>query len=220
MIKRALALLTATGLTLGACSRTGVAPGQARLTVGRGARVMLTRAGHPAETVTGGRTLHTGDRVKVLRGTASMALPGRASLELRGPRQNRAGSEVRLADAPALLAGDLLVRRDEGSLTVSAGGSEATVRDGAARVSRDLSITAAAYAGEVTLKTTGRSLAVPPSGRRPSPCSASSWPPEPPRPRRHRPLGQPLLGPGHRPEQRAAARERWVHIEPDRGCGA
>jgi hypothetical protein len=153
--------MTVAALMLAACSRSGVPFGQARLTVARGAKVTVTRAGHAAEAVTGSLTVHTGDRVKVTGGTASMALPGRATLELRGPRAGRAGSEVRLAAAPTLLAGDVLVQRDQGSLTLAAGGSEVTIRDGAARVSRDPSITAAAYAGEAMLKTTGRTLAVP-----------------------------------------------------------
>lgn len=160
-MKRALALVTVASLALAACSHPSVGPGQARLTVAPGADVVVTVHGGRPQAASGHRTLHTGDRVRVRHGTATLALPGDATLELRGPRAGRSGSDVRVAAAPSLLAGDVLVRRDHGTQTVEAGGSQATIRSGAARVSRDLAITAAAYAGEVMLKTTGRSLAVP-----------------------------------------------------------
>lgn len=160
-MRRALALVLAAGLALTGCSHPSVAPGQARLTVAKGAAATVIVLGKAARPVTGQRTLHRGDRVKVSRGSATLTLPGQATLELRGPRGSSSGSDVQVAASPALLAGDVLARRDSGPLTVTAGGSKATVRNGAARISRTLSVTAAAYAGEVMLSTTGRTLAVP-----------------------------------------------------------
>lgn len=149
-----LAVLTLVAAS-GACSRDGLDAGEARLSVGRGAEVLVAAPGEAGERVSGDRTFPAGTTVKVVGGTAGLELASGPELELRR------GSEVRLGRRPSLLRGDLLVAStgDE-ALTVTAAGSEVLIR-GAARLSRDLAVSAASYRGRLQLRSAGRRLEVP-----------------------------------------------------------
>lgn len=155
-MRRATALVLATALLVagGGCSRDDVKPGGARLDVVRGSRVMAGEAGETLRAVRGSVTLRRGARVEVADGAATLTLSGRSVLELR------TGSEVELRSPVFLEQGDLLVSAEGRPVTISAGGSRVVV-PGAARLSRELAVSAASYAGVTTLRSAGRSLKVP-----------------------------------------------------------
>lgn len=139
----------------GACSRDGLDPGEARLSVSRGGEVVVEAPGAPARRVIGNRTFPAGTTVSVVGGTARLELASGPELELRR------GSEVRLGRQPSLVRGDLLVSSTATEpLTVRAAGSEVSIR-GVARLSRDLAVSAASYRGRLRLSSAGRSLDVP-----------------------------------------------------------
>ncbi|MEO7837620.1 MAG: hypothetical protein ABIS21_08285 [Acidimicrobiales bacterium] len=139
----------------GACSDDGLKGGDARLSLSRNAHVKAARPGDNLKRLLGGRTLSSGSTVEVLSGSAFLELASGTKLELRR------GSVVRLGDRPILESGDLLVlAAGERPLTVLAGGSQVRV-SGAARLSRDLAVSAASYQGRLSLRSAGRSLEVP-----------------------------------------------------------
>lgn len=139
----------------GACSDDGLNAGDARLDVGRNAEVLVARPGQNPSRVSGRRTLAPGSKVEVVSGSADLELAGGPKVELRR------GSAVRIGVRPTLVDGDLLVTSTGNrSLTVSAGGSEVRIV-GAARLSRDLALSAASYRGRLWLRSAGRSLEVP-----------------------------------------------------------
>lgn len=139
----------------GACSDDDLDPGEGRLSIDRGAEVVVAAPGRAGERVGGARTFPAGSKVTVLEGAARLELASGPRLELRR------GSEVRLGRQPSLLRGDLLVAStgDE-PLAVLAAGSEVWVT-GSARLSRDLSVSAASYRGRLRLRSAGRALEVP-----------------------------------------------------------
>lgn len=148
----AVLVLVAAG---GACSRDGLDPGEARVSVSRGANVVVAAPGKAGERVSGERTFPAGSTVTVVAGRAGVELASGPELELRR------GSELRLGRQPSLLRGDLLVSSTgDNPLTVLAAGSEVRVR-GSARLARDLAISAASYRGSLRLNSAGRILDVP-----------------------------------------------------------
>ena len=138
----------------GACTRGTIGAGEARLTVGR-ARVEVTPAGEAPRLVTNDLTLRSGDRVKVLRGTPRMRLSDDRGVWLRS------GSDLRVGAQPLLLTGDVVALAEKKPLTVRAAGATTTVTDGAARVRRDLGVTAGVYRGSARVASAGQELAVP-----------------------------------------------------------
>lgn len=159
--RRTVVLLLSTVLVAAAVAGCSGGGGDAaRLEVD--GRAEVARDGGSYEPAENG-ALSTGDRVKVTEGTAVVRLGDDREAELR------AGSEVELARGaasesaavPSLLAGDLLVSAPEGELGVVAGDIEVSVADGSARLSRGLAAVAASYAGRLTMRSAGRSIAVP-----------------------------------------------------------
>lgn len=153
MKRRAIAVLLAVaGLGLaGACAGPRLRAGEARITAEHG-EVLVAEPGQalrPAE----GRILPAGSRFKAVSGSATIALAAGLTLEARQ------GSELALTSPPTLVAGDLLVVRAVKPLRVQAAGSQLLV-EGAARLSRDLAVTAASYGGQVTVESAGRSVRV------------------------------------------------------------
>jgi len=179
-----LLIVLAASVGLGACSRSGT-PSAGRLTVDGQAEI--SRAGEERHEVAGARDLRTGDRVRVLQGTAEIRLPGNRRVELR------LGSEVELQPdgsgkgaRTALLAGDALLTSGDSPLLVTLGGPEITVT-GVARASRGLAALVASYQGSTVLRSSGggrsidvpalRQGAVPATGAfpaKPSPLEASA----------------------------------------------
>lgn len=155
-MKRVVLLAVAAILVAGgACSSEPLRAGDARLDVRGDAEVLVARPGHAQARVSGRRTLAAGTTVEVRSGSAALDLASGPKLELRR------GSAVRLGVRPTLEAGELLVASTgERALTVVAGGSEVRVI-GAARLSRDLALSAASYRGRLWLRSAGRSLQVP-----------------------------------------------------------
>lgn len=142
-------------LALGAgCSGGKVRAGEAVVDIEPGSRVLIGERSQGLEAVEGRRTVHLGAQVKVLSGSASIALPGGATVDVRK------GSEIELTSPLSLVAEDLLVTSGSKPLRVAVGGSEMTV-DGVARLTRDLAVSAATYRGTVTLRSAARSLEVP-----------------------------------------------------------
>ncbi len=137
------------------CDRGGVARGEARLTFGEGGSALVAESGEPLATQRGDRTLHQGARIRMLTGSATLALEGGSSLELRGD------STVEVGAPPTLITGEALVSGADRPMTVEAAATRVVV-SGAARLSRDLALSAASYRGGLTIESAGRSLAVPP----------------------------------------------------------
>lgn len=147
----ALALAVVAGVVvLEACSRDSVRAGEARLDPD--GVVLVAEGAKPYKRVKDTRTIRDGDRVKVESGSAGLKLP-------TGDLALRSGSELRLATAPELLAGDVLVLPAK-SISVNSNGTEAVVV-GAGRVTRDFTVTAASYDGAVVMRSGGATLNVP-----------------------------------------------------------
>ena len=119
----------------------------------------------------GKHKLHLGDTIAVTSGSAVLALPGDASLELRSGRSFRAAqagpspaapaahdSLLRIRKVPELIAGDALVITDGDGVRLLAGGATLLVDGGAARVRRSTGVTMAVYRGTANVDALGRSL--------------------------------------------------------------
>jgi hypothetical protein len=152
-MKRWIALGLVVGvLAAGAgCSRDGLRPGEARLTFS--GRVLLGEDGKALKPVTGDRRIHDGDRVKVVAGEARIATASGVVYELRE-------TDFRLAPAPTLAMGELLVQSPRREVRVRAAGSEVLVR-GTARLARSLALTAGVYEGRAVLRSGGRDFTLP-----------------------------------------------------------
>lgn len=156
-MRRGIAVVVgAAVLSAGAgCNRQRLEAGEARLVVADGGRALVTEAGREGRLVTAQRTLPRGARVKVLAGSATLALKNGSTAEVRK------GTQLRLGRRLTLQSGHLLVTTsDAAPVDVEAAGSRATVL-GAARFTRDLAVSAASYRGAVKLESAGRSLRVP-----------------------------------------------------------
>lgn len=136
------------------CSRNGVPTGQAVVDVQKGSRVLIGERDQGLRPVEGRRTVHLGAQVKVLAGSATIALDDGGRLDVRR------GSEVELGSPISLVAEDLLVTSGDRPVAVAVAGSKVTV-DGVARLTRDLAVSAATYRGKVIVRSAARSLAVP-----------------------------------------------------------
>lgn len=155
-------------------------PGEARLEVDGAAEV--ERAGGERETVTGGTDLRPGDRVSMRRGSGRLELADRSMLELRAALDDTSSSVLLMARRPVLEQGDLLVSAP-GRTTVEADGTAVEVREGSARVRRDIGMSVSSYDATVLLDSAGvdrrvpalRRMVVPDLGR----------PPQQPRPVRY-----------------------------------
>ena len=212
MSRRTVAGAVVAMLVLAACGGPRLGPGEARLTVSAGGRTLVADEGRPLRPVDGSRTLRRGARVKVLAGFATMGLAGGSEIGLRG------GSEVNLAARPTLVTGDLLAvaRRP---LTLEAGSSTIVV-EGAARLSRDLAVSAASYHGNVSLESAGRSLRVAPLRQAAVP-SLGVVPAEP-QPLRYRltdPWDRRFLGPAMDLGEELQARSRGLTVSLPPGEG-
>ncbi|HUR23739.1 MAG TPA: hypothetical protein VMZ73_07710 [Acidimicrobiales bacterium] len=155
MKKAALLAVLALVVAAGACSNDDLGPGEGRLSVAKGAEVLVAVGGGPGQRVAGERNFPAGSRITVKEGMAAVKLSDGPRLELRS------GTELRLGRQPSLLRGDVLVTSAGAQPTaILAAGSEVWVR-GAARLSRDLAVSAGSYRGRVELRSAGRVLEVP-----------------------------------------------------------
>jgi len=141
------------GALLAGCTGRALGPGEGRLTAG--GRAQVATPGHHWASVRGTRTLHAGDRVRVLEGDAKIDLSKGRTIELRR------GSSVQLQQVPALLTGDLLATAHDAPLSVSAAGTQVRVAGGAAHVSRPLAVLVASYSGTIHVDSAGRQIDVP-----------------------------------------------------------
>lgn len=137
-----------------ACSNDDVRDGEAVVTIEPGSRVLIGERDQGLRTVEGRRTVRLGAQVKVLAGSASIALGDGGRLEVRK------GSEIDIGSPVSLVADDLLVTSGNQPLKVAVAGSQVVV-DGVARLTRDLAVSAAAYRGSATMRSAARSLKVP-----------------------------------------------------------
>lgn len=157
----ALAIVGVVGLAGAGCSRQS-SKAAGRLNVNGQALITMTDGGQ--RTVTGSRTLRSGEQVLVTDGTATLGLGQERQLELRKD------SDVRLvvATAPSgaretraeLIGGDILVTSPGGTATVAAGDTAAEI-SGAARVSRRLAVVVAAYEGSSKVESVAKAVVVP-----------------------------------------------------------
>ncbi|HMC51764.1 MAG TPA: hypothetical protein VKI64_03310, partial [Acidimicrobiales bacterium] len=93
--------------------------------------------------------------MRIVEGSAHLALPGGRALDLRS------GSHVRVDDSPELLDGDALATAAARPFTVGLGSAQAVVGpEGAARLSRGLAVTAGAYRRDVVLRSAGLQVEV------------------------------------------------------------
>ena len=161
-MRRVLAIGGAAGLALivgallGGCTRPGL--GEGRVSAHGPGSVTLVRANGKSTSLRGSTTLQRGDGIRIPSvgaGTATVALPGGGTLELR------AGSVVRFDNGPQLGAGDLLATGSKHAVTVQSNNATSAVVHGAARLRRDLVFTVGVYQGNVTVTSAARSLTVP-----------------------------------------------------------
>ncbi|HVF73408.1 MAG TPA: hypothetical protein VM938_00060 [Acidimicrobiales bacterium] len=158
-MKRSLSMVLVAGLlAVGAagCSRDKLRSGEARLDVE--GRALVSVAGKAAKVVERSQRLHFGDRVKLEQGTARVVSGDGRSYDLRCAADSC--TEFELAASPNLMTGDLLVATEGAPVVVRTAGSEVEVT-GAARVSRSLAVSAAAYRGHVVLRSGGPAFTVP-----------------------------------------------------------
>lgn len=147
------AALAVACLALVACHRGGPSASTARLKVD--GQVQLDTARQLFQLSSGKHSVHYGDRIKVLSGTAVLERADGGILELRR------GSEVRYGAHPALLAGSALAVAGDQPLVVEAAGSSLSVDTGAARLTRTLAVSAASYRGSVSVNSVGQMIDVP-----------------------------------------------------------
>lgn len=143
----ALALVAAVGATLSACSHLTAPSGASVRPFGE-----VTVNGQAMKAGQSVR-VRTDDLVNVRSGSAQVALPGGARLEMR------TGSVVRFSGAPMLIGGDLLAQSGSLPLKVETSLAEVTVQ-GVARLRRDQAITVGSYTGHV-LVGAGRTVMLP-----------------------------------------------------------
>ncbi|HEV3353775.1 MAG TPA: hypothetical protein VG076_12685 [Acidimicrobiales bacterium] len=149
-----VASVGALGSGLVGCSSRALGPGEARLTVASG-RAQVAATGENWHNAHSDQRLRRNDRVRVLQGLTEVHFSSERTVELRS------GGELQVLPQPALMKGDVLATAKATPLTVTAGNADARVRDGAAHVSRALGVTAASYAGDLTVTSAGRDLTVP-----------------------------------------------------------
>jgi len=147
------AALAVACVALVACNRGGPSAGTARLKVD--GQVQLDTSRQLFQLSSGKHTVHQGDRVKVISGSAVLERADGGTLELRR------GSEVRFGDDPTLLAGSALAVAGDHPLVVEAAGSKLSVDKGAARLTRTLAVSAASYRGAVSVNSLGQLIDVP-----------------------------------------------------------
>lgn len=155
-MRRLSALLAAVAIAVvgAGCTSEKVKANEVAVLIERGSRVLVGERGEGLRLAQGRRILHLGAQVKVLEGSASIALHDGSQLEVRK------GSEVAVGRPVVLVAEDLLVTSASKPLLVTAAGSQFSV-DGVAKLSRDLAVSAAAYRGRVAVKSAGRTLTIP-----------------------------------------------------------
>lgn len=154
-VTAALAALLVIGGCDAASNRAGV-----RLDVN--GQVEVVEPGHRVKNVTRGATLTAGQRVRVVRGTATVHLSSDAQLELR------TGSELEMKPGingsglrPVLQAGDLLVKAGRQRVTVDAMSTAVRVLGGSVHLSRGLTLLVATYSGSADVESAGRAITVP-----------------------------------------------------------
>lgn len=141
------------------CNRDRLRPDEARLTLS--GRALVSEDGGPLEPVDGSRRIHVGDRVKMTSGSARVESGDGRTYELRcGGDACAEGSDFEWGARPTLLNGEVLVSTQRKPVVVESAGSEVEVT-GLARVSRSLAVSAAAYRGDVVLRSGGRPFTVP-----------------------------------------------------------
>jgi hypothetical protein len=106
----------------------------------------------------GEHQLEVGDTVRVTDGTATLALPDEASLELRA--DERTESVVEVAVTPELIDGDALALGGDDGLELRAGAAVIAL-DGSARVRRSSGVTLAVYQGRATVDALGQEVVTP-----------------------------------------------------------
>ncbi|MGI8685618.1 MAG: hypothetical protein ACR2MO_11130 [Acidimicrobiales bacterium] len=142
-------------LALGAgCSGNQMRAGEAVVDIEPGSRVLIGERDQGLRAAEGRRTVHLGAQVKVLSGSAAIALGDGGRVDVR------TGSEIEFGSPLSLVADDLLVTSGNTPLKVDVAGSVVTV-DGVARLTRDLAVSAASYRGSLTVRSAARSLKVP-----------------------------------------------------------
>jgi hypothetical protein len=141
------------------CNRDRLRPDEARLTLS--GRALVSEDGGPLKPVDGARRIHVGDRVKMTTGSARVESADGRTYELRCDGEACAeGSDFEWSARPTLLNGEVLVSTQRKPVVIEAAGSEVEVT-GLARVSRSLAVSAAAYRGDVVLRSGGRPFTVP-----------------------------------------------------------
>jgi hypothetical protein len=115
--------------------------------------------------VAGGALLHdgehalvVGDTLRLQAGSATLTLPGDATLELRaGPN----GTVLEIGPVPTLVDGDALLLAGDKGLRLRSGAASIELVDGAARVRRATGVDLAVYQGEATVESFGADLTTP-----------------------------------------------------------
>jgi hypothetical protein len=148
-------VLAALSLSLASCSGGDDGPDPYTLAVDG----IVEVTGSASRTLRSGEhQLEVGDTVRVTTGTATLALPDDASLELRA--DERTESVVEVAATPELVDGDALALGGDDGLELRAGAA-AIALDGSARVRRSSGVTLAVYQGRATVDALGQEVVTP-----------------------------------------------------------
>jgi hypothetical protein len=142
--------MAALGAVVAGCN-TNKVEGEGRLDPD--GRVLVTRDDQ-ATTVTGSRSLVTGDRVEVTDGNAKITLPGGDVLEVR-PR-----SILVFDEGPDLRSGNVLITAAGPPRPVRAAGSQVDAI-GATRIDATLALRVVSYGGQAVIRSGGLTLEVP-----------------------------------------------------------
>jgi hypothetical protein len=146
-------------LLASACSSGG---GEPSGTLKVNGQVEVAGSANDWHQVTGTVKIGPGKQVRVIDGTATLALGEARQVTLRKGSQLQIVAATGTAkDRPTLVAGDLLAEAGSTPLTINAGDSDVAVSGGAARVSRGLTVDVGSYTGSSTISSAGRQLVVP-----------------------------------------------------------
>lgn len=158
-MKRALLTVVVLAVALaGACGKSGPRPGEAVLKVDGGSTALVADAETPTAftEVDGSPTLRTGDRVKIVSGSAQLTAADGVEYRLR-----EKDTELVVGRRPVLVSGQALLVSTNDPAAIEAGDTRIEIARGALRVTRDLAVHVGTYEGVARVDSAGRVLQVP-----------------------------------------------------------
>ncbi len=157
---RLLAILIAVVLALAVVVTATGTPGEGTpdrvATLALDGTAEIDGSGGVRQVDTGDHGIAAGDEIELLSGDAVLRMPEGQALELRaGPGR---ASRVEMGPIPTVEGGDVLALAGDEELVVEAAGTQLSLVDGAARISRSTGTTFVVYEGRASLTSGGRTL--------------------------------------------------------------